>query len=85
MYAALVTAEAIGLTNQSQIVDLLLNGNNQYSPGYAIYENGNPTKVILINYLSDNGTGQGNYTAYISIGGNQTQQTAATPSSVKVK
>jgi len=85
MYTALVTAEALGQTNNSQVVDLLLDNGNQYTPGYAIYENGNPMKVLLVNYLSDNGTGQGNYTAYISIGGNQTNTPGATPSTVQVK
>jgi hypothetical protein len=66
-------------------VDLLLNNNNQYSPGYAIYEDDQPSKVILINYLSDNATGQANYTAFISVGGNQTGQPVATPAKVKVK
>jgi hypothetical protein len=85
MYSALVTAEAFGLTNKSQVVDLQLNLNNQYSPGYAIYEDGQPQRVLLVNYLSDNGTGQANYTAWISVGGNQTGQPGATPASVKVK
>ena len=85
MYSSLVTAEAIGQSGKAQIIDLLLNNVNERSPGYAIYEDGIPTKVLLINYLSDNGSGIANYTAYISVGGNYTGQPPATPSSVKVK
>jgi len=63
---------------------LFLNNNDQYTPGYAIYENGNPTRVVLINYLTD-ASGAHNYTANIAIGGGTTGQAAATPFSVQVK
>ncbi|CUA68540.1 Beta-glucuronidase [Rhizoctonia solani] len=83
-YAALVTAEAFGPTGNSQIVDLFMNGNNDYTPGYAIYENGNPSKVVLFNYITD-ASGANDYVARIAIGGGQTGQAAATPNSVKVR
>ncbi|KAG8689837.1 hypothetical protein FRC11_000282 [Ceratobasidium sp. 423] len=65
-YAALVTAEAFGLTGNSQIVDLFMNGNNDYTPGYAIYENGNPSKVVLFNHITDAG-GANDYVAHIAV------------------
>ncbi|VDC00664.1 unnamed protein product [Peniophora sp. CBMAI 1063] len=83
-YAALVMAEALGPSNTSQIVDLFQNSYNTYTPGWAIYENGSPKKVLMINYLSDS-TGASDYTASIAIGGGTTGTTSTTPSSVKVK
>ncbi|KAH7341484.1 hypothetical protein B0J17DRAFT_765535 [Rhizoctonia solani] len=83
-YSALVTAEAFGPTGNSQIVDLFMNGNNDYTPGYAIYENGNPSKVVLFNYITDP-SGASDYVAHIAVGGGQTGQAAATPNSVKVR
>lgn len=80
----LVLAEAFGSTGSAQVVDLYLNGNNQYTPGYVVYENGNPARVLLMNFLTDS-SGASNYTAYISVGGNDTNTTNATPSSVQVK
>ena len=60
--------------------------NTQYTPQYAIFDaDGNPSRVVLMNFLSDNQTGSANFTAYISVGGNSTGQTATTPSSVSVK
>lgn len=84
-YAALFAAEAFTQSGKAQVVDLLLNQANDFSPGYAIYEDGQPSRVVLINYLSDNGDGSANYTAYISVGGNSTGQANATPDHVKVK
>lgn len=70
-YSNLLVAEALGSSNQSQIVDLQLNDNNPYTPGYAIYENGSPVRVVLLNYMDDHGgaQGQGAYTGYVHIGG----------------
>lgn len=83
-YAHMVIAEALGTSGAAQIVDLFLNNNDQYTPGYAIYENGNPTRVVLINYLTD-ASGAHNYTANIAIGGGTTGQAEATPLTVQVK
>lgn len=80
----MVIAEALGTSGNAQVVDLFLNSNGAFTPGYAIYENGNPERVVLINYITDP-TGASNYTAYLSVGGNQTGQAVATPSSVQVK
>ncbi|KAI0051175.1 glycoside hydrolase family 79 protein [Auriscalpium vulgare] len=83
-YAALVMAEALGPSNASQVVDLNMNSGNTFTPGYAIYENGSPTKLVLFNFVTDNSTAS-DYTASISIGGGQTGQPGASPSQVKVK
>jgi len=84
-YSSLFTAESFTTSKKARVIDLFLNGNNNFSPGYAIYEDNQPSRVVLINYLSDNGDGSANYTAYISVGGNQTGQPNATPSQVFVK
>jgi hypothetical protein len=47
----LVVAEALGQTGTAQVVDLYPTSVAQ--PNYAIYENGKPTKLVLINYASD--------------------------------
>lgn len=64
----LAVTEALGASNASQVIDLNLN-NSPYTPGYAIYENGAPARVMLINYMDDGGTGTAQYTAYVHIGG----------------
>ncbi|KZT38546.1 hypothetical protein SISSUDRAFT_1046831 [Sistotremastrum suecicum HHB10207 ss-3] len=83
-YAALVVAEALGPTGDAQVLDLGLNNRNDLTPGYVIYEQGNPTRVVLINSLTDP-SGASNYTALISVGGNNTGQPGATPATVTVK
>ncbi|KAI0031066.1 hypothetical protein K488DRAFT_52875 [Vararia minispora EC-137] len=83
-YSALVLAETMGSSNTSQVVELFQNSNSPYTPGWAVYENGIPKKVLMINYMTDS-TGSSDYTASVAIGGGTTGQTAATPSSVKVK
>ncbi|VDC03068.1 unnamed protein product [Peniophora sp. CBMAI 1063] len=76
-YSALAMAEALGPRNKSQVADLNLNGGNVYTPGYLIAEAGVPTKIALINFISD-ATGAQAYTAQISVSGMNLQ-------SVKVK
>ncbi|KIK77729.1 glycoside hydrolase family 79 protein [Paxillus rubicundulus Ve08.2h10] len=76
-YSALFVAEALGPSNKSQVLDLQMNGGNEFTPGYAIYENGQPTRLALINFVND-ASGANDYTASISIAG-------ATPAQVKVK
>ncbi|KZT21347.1 glycoside hydrolase family 79 protein [Neolentinus lepideus HHB14362 ss-1] len=77
-YSALVIAEVFGSSNNSQIVDMYANNNNIYTPAYAVYENGSPSKVALFNYITDP-SGATTYTANIQIAGGQV------PASVKVK
>ncbi|KAF5353264.1 hypothetical protein D9756_008029 [Leucocoprinus leucothites] len=83
-YSSLVLAEALGASNQSQVLDLQANNGYQYTPGFAIYENGNPVRVVLINFVSDP-SGNSDLTVALSIGGGQTGQPSATPATVYVK
>lgn len=61
-----------------------MNSNSATTPGYVFYENDQPARVLLANYITDP-SGASNYTAYISVGGNTTGQANATPASVQVK
>lgn len=68
------------------VVDLFLN-NNQYSPGYAIYEDdqlieSDPYQLLVGPRIMGPDT---NYTTFISVGGNAIISPAATPSKVNVK
>jgi hypothetical protein len=83
-YATLAMAEVLGRSNQSQVMDLGVNGGNPSTPGYAVYENGTPMKVALFNYLDDE-SGAHHLSVAISIGGGETGQPAGTPPSVRVK
>ena len=84
-YSALITAEVLSSSNNAQIIDLLPNNANPYTPAYAVYENGNMVRVALFNYLSDDPTGNSDYTATISVGGSATGEANVTPAQVKVK
>ena len=52
-YSAVVLAEAFGTSGKAQIVDLQANDGNVFTPAYAIYENGQLSKVALFNYVTD--------------------------------
>ncbi len=84
MYAVLAVSEALGSSNQSQVIDLFANANNPFTPGYAIYEKGSLARVALFNYMTDP-TGASDYTASISIGGTELGQPNGSPAQVKVK
>ncbi|KAJ4474775.1 glycoside hydrolase family 79 protein [Lentinula lateritia] len=83
-YSSLVIAEALGPSNQSQVLEVGAENQSTYTPNYVIYENGQPVRMVLINFLSDS-SGSSNYTANIAIGGGQTGQSNTTPSQVTVK
>ncbi|KAG1830641.1 glycoside hydrolase family 79 protein [Suillus variegatus] len=83
-YSTMVVAEAFGPSGNAQIIDLQANTNNTYTPGYAIYENGAPVRLVLLNYVSDS-SGASAYTATISIGGSAIGQDNATPAQIQVK
>ncbi|KAJ3810183.1 glycoside hydrolase family 79 protein [Lentinula aff. lateritia] len=83
-YSSLVIAEALGPSNQSQVLEVGAENQSTYTPNYVIYENGQPVRMVLINFLSDS-SGNSNYTANIAIGGGQTGQSNTTPSQVTVK
>lgn len=76
-YAALVIAETIG--NGSQVLDITSSANlNSQAPAYLIYENGNPARIALFNYVSDpSGANDIQFTFQIGQG--------ATPAQVNVK
>jgi hypothetical protein len=77
-------AEVLGPSNTSQVLDLNANSGNQFTPAYAIYQNGKPVRVALFNYVTDP-SGNSALTVSISIGGGQTGQPNSTPAEVKVK
>ncbi|KAJ7669142.1 hypothetical protein B0H17DRAFT_1018163 [Mycena rosella] len=77
-YSALVMAEAIGASNQTQVLDLQIPGLSQYTPVYGIYENGTPVRVAIVNYVDDP-TGANTVHAVISMSG------GSMPATVKVK
>jgi len=83
-FSTLIVAEALGSSNTAQVLDLNANGDNIYTPAYAIYEQGTVARVALFNYMTDP-SGANTYTASISIGGGQTGQPNGTPPSVRVK
>lgn len=83
-YSALVVAEAIGPTGTAQVVDLFSNSANDFTPGYAIYENGTLARMVLINFMTDP-SGANDYTAQISVGGGQTGEGVSTPPQVYTK
>ncbi|KAG6839220.1 hypothetical protein C0991_004741 [Blastosporella zonata] len=80
-YTALVAAESIGPSNITQVIDLGANGGNEYTPAYAFYENGNPVRLGIINYVTDT-TGASDLQVQIAIGIGQSIQS---PPSVQVK
>ncbi|KAI0920658.1 hypothetical protein AcV5_010341 [Taiwanofungus camphoratus] len=83
-YSVLAVAEALGSSNNSQVIDLAANGNNDYTPGYAIYEGGTLARLALLNFMTDP-SGANAYVANISIGGGSMGQPNAIPAQVQVK
>ena len=79
----MIIAETLGTSNKSQVLDLFANDNNKFTPAYVIYEDGKPTRVALFNFMTDP-TGENDYTASISIGGDNGEPNAS-PAQVKVK
>ncbi len=49
-------------------MDLNADNGNIYTPAYAIYENGAPTRLVLFNFVTDN-SGASNYEAVVSMNG----------------
>ncbi|CAE6452467.1 unnamed protein product [Rhizoctonia solani] len=83
-YTALITAELFGKSGKSRILDLNANGGENLTPGYVVYEDGLPTRVLLINYVDDPSGGH-DIVARIQVGGGDTLQPAASPPQVRVK
>ncbi|KAG9124057.1 hypothetical protein FRC07_013010 [Ceratobasidium sp. 392] len=72
-YSTLIVAELFGKSGNAQIADLNANDGENLTPGYAVYENGVPTRVLLINYVDD-ASGGHDVTARIAVQGNAPQQ-----------
>jgi hypothetical protein len=70
-------AEALGPSNAAQVHDLEANGGNEFTPAYTIYENGNPVRVLLFNYITDS-SGVNDIIVNIALG-------AAAPGQVRIK
>ncbi|KAJ6614100.1 hypothetical protein B0H10DRAFT_2221571 [Mycena sp. CBHHK59/15] len=64
-HSTLVMAEAIGPSNLTQVLDLNITGSSQYTPIYGIYENRDPVRIAVFNYVDD----LSNVTAVISVTG----------------
>lgn len=71
-YAILLVAEALGQTGHARVADLNANAGNQYTPGYVIYEDNQPVRLVLLNYMSDT-TGASDYTASVQTSASQVQ------------
>ncbi|KAG8892150.1 hypothetical protein FRC01_014320 [Tulasnella sp. 417] len=65
-YSTLVVAEAFGRSNASQVVDLGLP--SEFQPGYAIYENGVPSRLVFINFVTDP-SGASDFNGVVSFNG----------------
>ncbi|EGN92294.1 glycoside hydrolase family 79 protein [Serpula lacrymans var. lacrymans S7.3] len=83
-YSVLALAEAFGTSNNSRIIDLGANSQNQYTPAYAIYEGSNLVKVALFNFMTDP-SGANTYTATISIDGSAAGLPNGVPTQAHVK
>ncbi|EIN05065.1 hypothetical protein PUNSTDRAFT_107355 [Punctularia strigosozonata HHB-11173 SS5] len=64
-YSALATAEALGSSNKSQVLDLHANNGSIYTPAYGIYEDGTPQRLALFNFITDP-SGVSDYTAMVT-------------------
>ncbi|KAH7103155.1 hypothetical protein BKA62DRAFT_69386 [Auriculariales sp. MPI-PUGE-AT-0066] len=52
-YAVLVSSEFIGSNGNTRIGDLKINNGDTYMAGYVLYENNQPVRVLLINFIDD--------------------------------
>jgi hypothetical protein len=77
-------AEAFGKSNKSSIIDLQMNNDSIYTPGYAIYENEVLSRLAFLNFITDP-TGTSDYTATFSVDGAGTGLINGSPAQVKVK
>jgi len=83
-YSALAVAETLGSSNISQVLDVNANGGDIHTPAYAVYENGNPVRVGIVNFVTDP-SGASDLSVGIAIGGSGINQPNASPAQVKVK
>lgn len=52
-YSALFVSEAFGSSNKSQIIDLSSTEGDVFTPMYAIYDDGKPARVAILNFMTD--------------------------------
>jgi hypothetical protein len=82
-YSALAMAETLG--NGSQVLDISTAYNlSDASAAYVIYENNQPVRIGVINYVTDP-SGASDIQFTFSVGGSNLGQSNATPSQVQVK
>ncbi|EJD52331.1 hypothetical protein AURDEDRAFT_81890 [Auricularia subglabra TFB-10046 SS5] len=67
MYAILTVNEALGSSGKARVADLGANSGNDFTPGYVVYEDDKPDRLVLINFMSDK-TGAHDYTAKVKVG-----------------
>ena len=74
----------MGQSNTTQLKDMFPNNGNDQTPAYAVFENGQFSKMALLNYMTDP-SGANDYTVTISVDGGDTGRPAAIPPQIKVK
>ncbi|KAH7103137.1 hypothetical protein BKA62DRAFT_69091 [Auriculariales sp. MPI-PUGE-AT-0066] len=52
-YAILIASEFIGPNGNTRVGDLKMNEENAFMAGYVLYENNQPVRVLLINFMDD--------------------------------
>jgi hypothetical protein len=73
------------VSNGSQVLDITASANlSDQSPAYIIYENGQPVRIAVINYVTDP-TGANDVQFTFAIGGQNLGQSNGTPQQVQVK
>ncbi|KAH9914072.1 glycoside hydrolase family 79 protein [Epithele typhae] len=83
-YSAVFVAELMGTSGTTQLKDMLPNNADIHTPAYAVFENGQFSKMALLNYMTDP-SGANDYTATIYVGGSGWSEANGVPASVKVK
>ncbi|CAE6436327.1 unnamed protein product [Rhizoctonia solani] len=83
-YSTLIAAELFGKSGKSRIMDLNPNNGENLTPGYVVYEDGQPTRMLFINYVDD-ASGGHDIWVRVQIGGGEIQQPPASPPRIWVK
>ncbi|CAE6533265.1 unnamed protein product [Rhizoctonia solani] len=76
-HSTLIVAELFGESGKDHIMDLNPNNGESLTPGYVVYEDGQPTR-LFINYVDDPSGGH-NIWVRVQIGSGETQQPPASP------
>ncbi|KAG8896304.1 hypothetical protein FRC01_011897 [Tulasnella sp. 417] len=84
-YAQLVAAEALGKSGNARVIDLYIDGNADHRAGYAIYENGVASRLLLVNYVQPTTPNANDYVATFAVGGGETGLPVVSPATVRVK